>query len=332
MSKKISIAHRGASGYLPEHTLESKALAYHMGVDFLEQDLVMTKDNHLIVLHDLFLDRNTNVAELFPNRKRENGRYYAIDFTLEEIKELDFTEGFTIKDGKKIQEYPNRFPMNTSKFKIHTFEEEIEFIQGLNITMNKNVGIYTETKAPWFHKQNNKDIAKATLETMKKYGYDKMDSNVYLQTFDYPNLKYICNELFPKYNMKIKTVLLYGYNKWLETYEYINNQWIPFDYEKIMTVDAMKEVANYANVLSPAYSMLIDVNPDNDKEYSINNFVKNAHNLNLEVHPYTARLDLLPTYAEDFNKLLNIILVEANADGLFSDFPDLLVKFINNLE
>lgn len=71
---KIIIAHRGASGYLPEHTLASKALAYQMGVPFLEQDLAMTKDNRLVVIHDHFLDRVTDVADKFPGRTRDDGR------------------------------------------------------------------------------------------------------------------------------------------------------------------------------------------------------------------------------------------------------------------
>lgn len=101
---KVVIAHRGASGYLPEHSLPAKAMAYAQGADYLEQDLVMTKDNELVVLHDHYLDRVTDVAERFPDRARKDGRYYAIDFTLPEIKSLKFTEGFDIdKEGKNTE-------------------------------------------------------------------------------------------------------------------------------------------------------------------------------------------------------------------------------------
>ena len=87
--KKIVIAHRGASGYLPEHSLASKAMAYAMDVDYIEQDVVLTKDDQIIVLHDLYLERVTNVVQIFPNRYRNvdgKKRWLAIDFTLEEIK------------------------------------------------------------------------------------------------------------------------------------------------------------------------------------------------------------------------------------------------------
>ncbi len=87
-SEKTVIAHRGASGYLPEHSMAGKAMAYAMGVNYIEQDLVMTKDNQLVVLHDHYLDRVTNVAEVYPNRKRKDGRYYVIDFTPGEIDHI----------------------------------------------------------------------------------------------------------------------------------------------------------------------------------------------------------------------------------------------------
>ena len=93
---KIVIAHRGASGYLPEHTLPAKAMAYAMNADYLEQDVVMTKDDVVIVLHDHYLDRVTDVATRFPNKARDDSRFYAIDFTLDEIRSLQFTEEFKI--------------------------------------------------------------------------------------------------------------------------------------------------------------------------------------------------------------------------------------------
>ncbi len=164
---KLVIAHRGASGYLPEHTLPAKAMAYAQDADYLEQDLVMTKDDQLVVLHDHYLDRVTDVAERFPDRARKDGRYYAIDFTLAEIKSLKFSEGFELENGKKVQTFPGRFPMGKSDFRVHTFEEEIEFVQGLNHSTGKNIGIYPEIKAPWFHHQEGKDIALKVLETLK---------------------------------------------------------------------------------------------------------------------------------------------------------------------
>lgn len=326
--EKIVIAHRGASGYLPEHTLESKALAYMMGADYLEQDLAMSSDNYLIVIHDIYLDRLTDVAEKFPDRVRDDGRYYVIDFTLEELKSLNFSEGFVIENGKKVQEYKNRFPMFTSTFKLHTFEEEIEFIQGLNKTMGRDIGIYVETKAPWFHKQHNKDISKATLEVLKKYGYTTKESKAYFQTFDYPDLKYVKDTLMPQFNMDIKTILLYAYNDWHETYEYKDGSWQLFDYEPLMTLDGMKEVSCYATGTGPSYDMIIDKEKSQQGSIVITDFVANTHNNNMICHPYTVRKDKLPHYVTSVDELYDALYFKADVDGLFTDFTDLAVNFL----
>ena len=89
--EKIIIAHRGASGYLPEHTLEAAALAHAMGADYIEPDVVLSKDGIPVVLHDIHLDTVTNIARVFPDRKRPDGRYYALDFTLKELKPVSYT-------------------------------------------------------------------------------------------------------------------------------------------------------------------------------------------------------------------------------------------------
>lgn len=247
-NSKVVIAHRGASGYLPEHTLPAKAMAYAQGADFLEQDLVMTKDNQLVVLHDHYLDRVTDVADRFPDRARADGRYYAIDFTLDEIKSLKFTEGFDIVDGKKVQSYPNRFPMGTSDFRVHTFQEEIEFIQGLNKSTGKNIGIYPEIKSPWFHQQEGKDISTRTLEVLKDYGYTTKDANVYLQCFDANELKRIKNTLQPKLGMDLKLIQLIAYTDWNETQEQKpDGSWVNYSYDWMFEPDSMKEVAKYAD-------------------------------------------------------------------------------------
>ena len=91
-ANSVIIAHRGASGYLPEHTLEAAALAYAMGSDYIEQDLVLSKDGVPVVLHDIHLDNVTNVTNIYPDRKRADGRYYVIDFDHAELKTLKVYE------------------------------------------------------------------------------------------------------------------------------------------------------------------------------------------------------------------------------------------------
>ncbi|WON77143.1 glycerophosphodiester phosphodiesterase [Serratia sp. UGAL515B_01] len=326
---KVVIAHRGASGYLPEHTLPAKAMAYAQGADFLEQDLVMTKDNELVVLHDHYLDRVTDVAQRFPDRARKDGRYYAIDFTLSEIKSLKFTEGFDIKDGKQVQSYPGRFPMGKSDFRVHTFQEEIEFVQGLNHSTGKNIGIYPEIKAPWFHKQEGKDITTKVLEVLKQYGYTKKSDNVYLQCFDANELKRIKEQLEPKMGMDLKLVQLIAQTDWHETYEQkADGKWVNYDYDWMFKPDAMKKIAQYADGIGPDYHMLIAEKESSPNHIVLTEMVKDAHANNLQVHPYTIRADKLPKYVTDVNQLFDAIYNQAGVDGVFTDFPDQGVHFL----
>ena len=327
---KVVIAHRGASGYLPEHTLPAKAMAFAQGADYLEQDLVMTKDDQLVVLHDHYLDRVTDVADRFPDRARKDGRYYAIDFTLAEIKSLKFSEGFTVENGKKVQTFPGRFPMGKSDFRVHTFEEEIEFIQGLNHSTGKNIGLYPEIKAPWFHHQEGKDIATRVLEVLKKYGYTKKTDKIYLQCFAANELKRIRNELEPKMGVDLKLVQLIAYTKWNETEEQQpDGKWVNYSYDWMLEPGAMEKIAQYADGIGPDYHMLIADSSTNG-HIIINGMVKEAHEHQLEVHPFTVRADQLPPYAKDVNELYDALYRQADVDGLFTDFPDKAVSYLHS--
>ena len=328
---RVIIAHRGASGYLPEHTLESKTLAFAQGADYLEQDLAMTKDDQIIVIHDHFLDELTNVAKVFPDRKRADGRYYVIDFTLDEIKSLEMTENFKVKDGKEVATYPGRFPIWKSHFAIHTLEEELEFIQGLEKSTGKKVGIYPEIKAPWFHHQNGKDIAKATLKVLKKYGYTTKDSPIYFQTFDYNELKRVKEELLPELGMDLKLVQLVAYTDWHETEEKDKNgNWINYSYDWMFEPGAMKEISKYADGIGPAWYMMLDENKSSKGNIVMTNMVKEINDSKMECHPYTIRKDALPKFVNNVDELYNAILYQANATGLFTDFPDLGVHFVES--
>lgn len=333
---KIVIAHRGACGYLPEHTLEAKAAAYFMGVDYIEQDLVMTKDNQLVVLHDHYLDRITDVMEKFPNRYRMvdgKKRWFAIDFTLPEIKSLKVTEGFKVKDGKKRQGFSARFPLFKSSFEVPTFEEELQLIQGLNKSTGKNVGVYPEIKAPWFHRSEGKDISLAALNMLKKYGYTTKEDKVYVQCFDPNETRRISKELLPKLGMNVKVVQLIAETDWNETMEPKNGKLVPYNYDWMFKKGAMKKIAEYADGIGPWKPMLVK-NDSTRNNLIITDMVKEAHDNGMEVHPYTFRLDegRIPQYAASFEDMLDIFYYTVNVDGVFTDFPDRAVDFLRRAE
>ena len=315
-AQKIVIAHRGASGYLPEHTLEAKAMAYAQGAHYIEQDLVMTRDDNLIVLHDITLDRTTDVDEKFPGRARSDGLYYAIDFTLEEIRTLNATEAFRTENGEKVQTLSQRFPLGKGSFRVPTFQEEIEMIQGLNISTGRDVGIYPEIKQPAFHRQEGKDISTRVVEVLKEYGYTSKSSKVFLQTFDYEELGLIQKEIFPSVGIEVSLIMLIGNRS---------------DYPWMLESDGMSKLAYSADGIGPSYNLVVD-RASEVGDIRVTELVTQAHGAGLAVHPYTFRADpgAVPDYAGSFEELLDIHYFQADVDGLFTDFPDRVVQFLQS--
>ena len=309
--RQIIIAHRGASGYLPEHTLAAKALAHAMGADYLEQDLVLSKDGIPMVLHDVYLDTVTDVARRYPGRSRRNGRFYAIDFTLAELKKLKVKERFNRETSEPI--FKGRFPHELALFEIPTLEEELQFIRGLNQSTGKNTGIYPEIKAPSWHRAQGRDISRIVLEILARYNYNTTADRIYLQCFDFSEIRRIRTEL----GYAGKLIQLLG--------EYSPGR-STIDYLLLRTRRGLEKLSKVADGIGP--SMKLVVTGQRPGRYRTTNLVKNAHDFQLEVHPYTFRADLLPKYASSLEELFRIFFVEAGVDGVFTDHPDRGVLFL----
>ena len=192
---KILIAHRGASAYAPEHTLDSYQLALKQGADFVEQDLQITRDGVLVCLHDLTLERTTNVKEIFPTRSREElvagipaRRWYVSDFTLRQIKRLDAGSWFDVRfKGAQVP----------------TFQEAIDLVRG-------KAGLYPETKAPEVYSQRGFDMERLVLDVLRKNRLDKRSAARYtpviIQSFSPESLRRLSGPL----KTKLPLVLLVG--------------------------------------------------------------------------------------------------------------------------
>jgi len=311
------IAHRGACGYLPEHTLAAKAMAYAMGADYLEQDVVLSKDDQLIVIHDITLDRTTDVATKLPRRSRGDGHFYVIDFTLAELLQLNVHEATQIVDGKCVQQFPGRFPAGKSVFKLHTLAQEIELVQGLNASTGHQVGIYPEIKSPGFHHAEGKDLSVNMMKELKRYGYTNKEAPVYVQTFDFDELKRVHSELFPALGIELKLVQL------LDSSE---------DAAWQQTSEGLRAIAEYADAIGPEKGMVISADKTAG-EPSISPLVSQAHALGLKVHPYTFRADdgqTLP-YANSFEEMLELFIGRGQIDGLFTDFTDRAVAHVRSM-
>ena len=309
-SRPIVIAHRGASGYLPEHSLAGKALAIAMGADYLEQDVVASRDDELVVLHDIYLDRVSDVAARFPGRARADDRFYVRDFDLDELRELSMSERFNA-DGSAV--YPDRFPPHTGQFRIHTFVEELEFLQSMNASTNCEVGCYPEIKRPAWHKDEGIDITPLFLRDLERCGYSKAEDRAFVQCFDANELVRIRNDL----KCRLRLVQLIGENSWGEG---------PTDFDALRTPAGLSNLSETVNAIGPWLQQLYRVHAGGVEPTAL---ASDAHNADLEIHPYTFRRDELPEGFGSFSELLEFSLGTLAIDGMFTDFADIVRQSVD---
>jgi glycerophosphoryl diester phosphodiesterase len=305
----LVIAHRGASGYLPEHTIPAIAMGHAMGADYLEQDVVLSRDAVPMVLHDIHIDTVTDVAKRWPDRKRADGRFYAIDFTADELRQLDASERFDPKTGQAV--FPKRFPVGKGAFRIPTLEEELQVVQGLNRSTGRDVGVYPEIKEPGFHRQEGKDISAIVVALLARYGYAAKADKVYLQCFDYAEVKRIRGEL--------------GYKgKLVQLLESSLGRGNTPGFDRLRTRAGLAELAKVADGIGPALNDVVAPAEGGPKPTAL---VADAHAAGLAVHPYTFRADALPPGVASFDALLKLFL-DLRVDGVFTDHPDLAVAYL----
>ena len=345
--KPLVIGHRGASGYLPEHTLESYKRAIELGADFIEPDLVATKDGVLVARHEPNITSTTDVSTRaeFAGRKtkkmvdgvQEEG-WFASDFTLAEIKTL-----------RAIQPMADRDQSHNGKYQIPTLDEVLDLAKSEGTKAGRTVGVYPETKHPTYHVNLGLQLEDRLLATLAKYGYTTKTSPVIVQSFEVSNLKYLrtktqirlvqlvdANDVNPNGSMDLTA----PYDK-------------PYDFAvagdartfaSLLTPAGLKDVKTYADGIGPWKPYLIpskQVDANNDgKADDLNgdgviddrdrvmmaptNVVKDAHAAGLMVHPYTFRNEA-KRLASDFKgdpKAEYKLFYQLGVDGVFSDFPD----------
>jgi glycerophosphoryl diester phosphodiesterase len=181
---KLVIAHRGASAYLPEHTLAAYALALGQGADGIETDVVLSADGVPICLHDLWLETTTDVAEHYDGRSRSDGHYYAIEFTFEQIAQL---RAFGRVSYAERTELP--------RMHVVTLEDLLRLRQYLHRTTGKRFTLLVELKAPQFHREQGQPLEEPVLQVLEHYACTTPECGVVLQSFDAHSLQRLRHEL-----------------------------------------------------------------------------------------------------------------------------------------
>jgi glycerophosphoryl diester phosphodiesterase len=290
----LIIAHRGASGHRPEHTIESYTLAIAMGADFIEPDLVRTKDGALIARHENEIGGTTDVAEKFPARKTTktiDGQtvtgWFTEDFTLAEIKTLRAKERLPFRSHERDGLFP-----------VPTFDEVIELADAKSRETGRTIGVYPETKHPTYFRSIGLPLEQAVLDTLARHGKRERSDAVFIQSFEPSSLQ----TLRPL--TKLRLILL-------------------LDQGADASPGRLAEVAKYADGIGPNTRLVIPANADGTLREPTS-LVADAHRAGLLVHVWTLRSEpvfLSPSYGGDPVKEYRQF-AGLGVDGIFGDFPD----------
>lgn len=283
-----------------------------MGADFIEQDVVLTRDAVPVILHDVYLDSTTDVAARFPDRARADGHFYAMDFSLTEIRALRVHER---RRAGGAAVFPNRFPAEHGFFGVPTLAEEIALIAGLDRSRGRRTGLYTELKSPRRHRESGLDIVSAVLDVLRESGYDSLPQQVFLQCFDDDTLRQLRDE----HRIALPLIQLIADNSWGED--------CAADYDYLRTDAGLDYIASYADGIGPWLSHIYS-GRDETGAPRLDSLVGRARHRGLVVHPYTFRRDDLPPGFDNFAELLDLFIGHLQVDGLFTDFPDLVVEYL----
>jgi len=325
----IVIGHRGAAGYLPEHTLAGYALAVSQGANFIEPDLVMTKDGHLIARHEPILDETTDVSAHpeFASRRATKildgvavTAWWSEDFTLAEIKQL-----------KARERIPTVRPANTrvdDGLEIPTLQQVIDLAKGLEKVVGRKIGIYPETKHPTYFRNLGFAMEETLVRVLRQNGYTGKHARVFIQSFEVSNLK----QLAQMTNVPL-VQLLAGANT--QPYDAVAAG-STLTYGQMATAQGLAQIATYADGVGPTKGLVIPVVGGILDPANATNFVRDAHAVGLVVHPYTYRVEnqFLPTNLRigvdpngrgDLQAEIEMFL-DAGIDGFFTDNSDFGVK------
>ncbi len=317
-AQPLVIAHRGASGYRPEHTLASYTLAIEFGADYIEPDLVATRDGHLVARHEPLLDDTTDVKSRpeFASRRstktldgKEVTGFYASDFTLAEIRQL-----------RAVQANPARSKQYDGQYPVPTFEEILELVRRESARRGRRIGIYPETKHPAFHLALELPLEDRLLEILERHGLNEPWAPVFIQSFESANLQY----LRPKTPLPLVQLMDDGSLIYDSSGTRVAGVNIPEfgDRRGGQRPTSLADIKQYANAIGPwKRQILRDVGQPTLLTTSV---IEQAHAVGLRVHTYTFRNEpatLAPEYRNDPLQEYQRFF-ELGVDGVFSDFAD----------
>ena len=316
VAKPILIAHRGASGDRPEHTLAAYTLAIEQGADFIEPDLVLTKDGVLVARHENEISETTDIASRpeFTSRKATkiiDGQSFTGWFT----EDLTVAELKTLRAKERL---PQLRPANMAydgQFEVPTFDEVLKLAAEAKKQTGRVIGVYPETKHPSYFKTIGLPHEASLLAALRRFGHLDAKAPIFIQSFEVGNLKALAKKT------KVRLVQL------------MDAEGGPTDnakatYAEMASAKGLKAIARYAQGVGPNKGLIIPRAADGTLGKPTR-FVANAHAAGLKVHPWTFRAEnyFLPAglKSSDDPRARGNLAVEIKAflatgiDGYFSD-------------
>jgi glycerophosphoryl diester phosphodiesterase len=334
-ARPLVIAHRGASGYRPEHTLESYRLAIEMGADFIEPDLVATRDGQLVARHEPNITATTDVASRpeFAARRTtrtidgvEETGWFTVDFTLAELRRL-----------RAIQPREYRSREFDGRFLVPTLEEIVALAKAESAARGRTIGIYPETKHPTWHCEQGLTLEPLLLAALQRAGWTTRDAPVFIQSFEAGNLQW----LRPRTGVRL-VQLLDGAGLSPSGQAQPARRWQPNGACKTFAAtpppddfsrpESFATIAGYADAVGPWKRHLLgsratrdgDATETSRRLVEPSRFVALAHAAGLAVHPFTFRNEPMHLAADyDGDPIAEYLqFYRLGVDGVFSDFPD----------
>ena len=323
----VVIGHRGSAGYRPEHTLASYTLAARMGADFIEPDLVSTKDHKLVARHEPEISATTDVADHPEFAARRTTKvidgvpttgWFTTDFTLAELR--------TLRAKERIPAVRQRNTLYDGRYPIPTFQEVIDLSRRLTRELHRTIGIYPETKHPTWFRSQGLPLEGPLVQALRANGLDRRGSPVFVQSFETANLRLL------RQRVRVPLVLLYGAAA-TKPYD-VTAAGGTTTYGDLGTAAGLRSVAAYADGVGPSKEYVIPRDASG-RSLPPTRFVHDAHAAGLVVHPYTFRNEnqFLPVEARrgtDPNAYGDAFaeydaFYAAGVDGVFADNPDTAV-------
>jgi glycerophosphoryl diester phosphodiesterase len=324
----LVIGHRGASGYRPEHTLASYELAARMGADFIEPDLVSTKDHVLVARHENEIGGTTDVSSRpkFAVRKTTkviDGKaltgWFTEDFTLAELK--------TLRAKERLPDLRQENTMYDGRFEVPTFAEVLTLREKLSQELHREVGVYPETKHPTYFRSIGLDLETPMVQQVRGAGLDEANAPIFIQSFELTNLV----DLRQHFGVNAPLVFLTSASG--APYD-LASTGDPTTYAELTTAAGLRSICGIVNGIGPDKSQIIPRKADGTLARPTT-LVAKAHAAGLKVHPYTFRAEntFLPldyrvgTDATAYGRAIDehVRFLQTGIDGLFTDQCDVAV-------